>query len=153
MSETDRPRVAVAGTRTLDNRKLVFDTLDRLTAKLKKPIILTGGGWFYTKDARGFPVKVGADVFAEEWAFSHYHTLMKFHPDFDRYKAPEALHIRTREMVEFLVGRRPCYAVAFHDGKSPGTLGFIKQCKRLKVDHLAVIRVKCPAVPTSHRRR
>ncbi len=146
MSETDRPRVAVFGTRTLEARQLVFDTLDRLTAKLVKPIILTGAGYYWTK-IDGKPAKVGADVYAEEWACQRYHTLMRFHPDFDKYKSPQVFHVRNSEMIQFLVGRRPCYAVGFHDGTSPGTRSVIALCKKFEVDHLKVIKVKCPPVP------
>lgn len=153
MTESDRPRLCVFGTRTFQDRSFLFKTLDRLTVKLVKPVILTGGGWYWVKDQRGFPIKVGVDVFAEEWAFQHYHTVMRFCPDFDKYKSPECYHVRNREMVEELVRRRPCYALGIWDGKSPGTKGMIALCQRYKVDHLKVIRVSCPEVASRSPRR
>ncbi len=146
MRETDRPRVAIAGTRTFTDRAFLFRTMDRLTARLVKPIIMTGAG-HYWMTIDGKPCKVGADVFGEEWAHSHYHTVMRFHPDFDRHKGPEAFHIRNREMITFLCERRPCYCVVFWDGKSPGTRSVIELCKRMKVDHLKVVKVECPPIP------
>ena len=123
----------------------MFKTLDRLTRKLVKPIILTGGGYYWLQ-VDGKAVKVGADVFAEEWAYSHYHTVMRFLPDFDKYKAPEVFLIRNREMVAELALYRQKYAAFFHDGKSPGTKFTIDLCRKAGVK-MEVFKVTCPPIP------
>lgn len=135
------PRVAVFGTRTMDDENLVRDRLDRYLRKLGKVVVCTGAGRFYARDYKSPKGQhiVGADYFAELWAFAHGHTVMRFHPDFEKYKSPAAFHVRNRELVDFVSGRRPCYAVAFWDGKSAGTKSVIELCRKAKIQ-LKVVR-------------
>lgn len=145
MPDHDRPHVLVAGTRTFSDRAFLFKQMDRLTRKLVKPVIMTGAGHYWLK-IDGKPAKVGADLFAEEWAYSHYHAVLRFHPDFDNHKAPEVFLIRNREMVDELLLHRQRYAAFFHDGKSSGTKFTIDLCRKAGVK-MEVFKVTCPPIP------
>jgi hypothetical protein len=144
-SENDQPRVLIGGTRTFADRAFLFRTMDRLTRRLAKPVVLTGAGYYWlTIDGKA--QKVGADLFGEEWACSHYYPLLRFHPDFDSHKAPEVFLIRNREMVEELSRHRQKYGAFFWDCVSPGTKFTIDLCRKAGVK-VEVIRVQCPPIP------
>lgn len=135
-----RPRVIVFGTRSCDQQILIYRKLDLLTAKLKDPVILVGGGKYWIRDAKTKKdIPTGADYHGEQWAYSRKHTVMRFPPDFDRYKSPECFYVRNRGMVEFAVQRRPAFAVGFWDGKSPGSKSIIDLCRKAGVK-LRVVR-------------
>lgn len=127
MNEQERPRVVVCGSRQFMAWPLLFSVLDKLVGKLKEPIICTGAGYKYVKHPFD---KCGADLFAEQWACKHYHTLKLFHPDLEKYSSPQAFHIRNAEMMKYAQERRPCYFVACWDGTSPGTASMIELAKK-----------------------
>lgn len=128
---SERPRVIIFGSRNFQDRKFLYKTMDRLTAKLKNPIIVVGVGYLYVSHAFRY---MGADYFGEQWAYERYFTVMKFAPDKERYKLPAALHIRNREMVSYCIERRPAYGAAFWDGETTGTASTIELCKKAKIN-------------------
>lgn len=109
--------VVVCGTRTFNDRKLLFKKLDQLTANFLKCVVVTGG-------ARG------ADKLAEEWAAKNWYTVVNFYPDWERH-GKKAGPIRNREMARFATadGTRTAYCVAFWDGVSRGTADMIEVAK------------------------
>lgn len=131
--EWDRPHVLVCGTSELSDWRLVYQTLDRLTKKLKDPIIITGGDRSWAWQA-GTKVWVGADYFAEQWASSRLKTYMVFHPDRHKHKPPACYHVRNREMVEHAQAVRKAFCIAFHDGSSPGTQSVIDMCRKADIE-------------------
>lgn len=104
-------RVAVIGSRTWTDLKKIYDTLDDL--KDIKTII-SGG-------ARS------ADQISEEYAKDRNLRTMIFFPDYDRYGKIAPL-IRNREIV-----KNADMVIAFHDGKSRGTLYTIDYAKKLGI--------------------
>jgi hypothetical protein len=127
MKEEQRPRVVVCGSRQFNDAKLLDRILHKLVLVLGEPIICTGAGYKYVKHPFD---KCGADLLAEQWAYKHYLTVMLFHPDLEKHKSPAAFHIRNKEMIDFARQRRPCYFVAFHDGRSSGTASMIQLAKK-----------------------
>lgn len=119
LSEAGRPRVVVTGTRSFDNRSLLFEWMDKLTANMEFPIICTG---HYG----------GTDTLAEQWAESRHHSLRLFHPDWDNL-GNRAGPIRNTEMVNYAAGRQPedpGWCVGFWDGASSGTSDCLEKARR-----------------------
>lgn len=114
-----RPRVIVAGTRTFDDWRVLYDKMDKIIQKLTNPIICTGAA-------------KGADRIAEEWALRRKFLLSRFHADWDKH-GKAAGPIRNKEMIQYACERRPAFLVAFWDGKSPGTKNCIEQARKAEM--------------------
>jgi hypothetical protein len=120
--------IAVCGTRTFDEPQLLYEKMDFYVSKLSvKPIILTGGQKERVFKTLNSYLYVGADYFAEMWAYARKLTVRIHRPDPDK-GFPAALHIRNREMIE-----EATVLVAFHDGKSPGTKSVIEMAQKKKI--------------------
>ena len=91
--------VAVVGSRTFNNKKLLFDTLDNL----EKPFTLVSGG------ARG------ADKLAEGWARSRGVKIEVFKPDWNRFGKAGGF-VRNKLIID----KASC-VIACWDGVSKGT--------------------------------
>lgn len=106
-----RIKILVGGSRTFTNYALLSAKLDKyIQVEYPEAIILSGAA-------------KGADALAEKWAFSHWHTVMRFHPDWDNHGKAAGL-IRNVEMV-----KQASLAIFFWDGKSPGTKHCIEKAK------------------------
>lgn len=117
-------RIIIAGSRTFDNYALLERTMDKLTFKLKKVIVLSG-----TAD--------GADALGERWALSKIgRVLMRYHPDWEKH-GKSAGAVRNAEMVANAEA-----LVAFWDGKSPGTKDVISKARKAKLKHIKVVKFK-----------
>jgi hypothetical protein len=115
--EAERPRVIVCGTRTFWDPPLLKRKLDALLKNLKDPIVLSGAA-------------EGADKLAEAWALGRFLTVMRFHPEKERYGVPACFFARNREMAEYAAARRPSFCIAFWDGRSKGTADMIRRAKK-----------------------
>jgi hypothetical protein len=132
ISDNLRPRVGVCGTRTFSDWRLLYAKMDRLTRGLGRFFIVTGAGR-HTVWRRGKELQVGADWFAEQWAYSRMCPVQLFHPDTARIRPPACYHARNREMVDYLRDCAEVYMVAFWDGRSPGTRSVLELCHRAKI--------------------
>jgi hypothetical protein len=107
-------KVAVIGSRSLTDQKLVFDYLDLNYDRIK--MIVSGGA-------------AGADTMAQEWAKERGFPVLVFYP---RWKERDGTHNRgagfkrNRSIVE-----EADVVVAFWDGKSNGTKNSLDTAKSL----------------------
>lgn len=121
-ADEGRPRVIVSGSRNFTNRKLVYKKLDKLTAKLKNPIIITG----HAK---------GVDQIAEDWCFARGLNNRRFHAEWFG-KWPECGPIRNRAMAKYAVEDGPkhkTFLVAFLVPGSKGTKNMIETAKKFGI--------------------
>jgi hypothetical protein len=126
-------KIIIAGSRTFDDFALLEKTMDAITRKLKKVIILSG-------------TAAGADTLGENWAYSRWHTVMRYHPDWDK-DGKVAGVIRNREMVKNADG-----LVAFWDGSSPGTKDVIAKAKKKGI-RVKVVLFKPKVVAKTRRKK
>jgi hypothetical protein len=136
MSLENRPRVIVCGSRTFWDGRLMFRKLDKILAKLKRPIIVSGGqsGETWHRKKR---IKTGADYWGEQWAYAHWHTVKLFPADWEKHGKAAGM-IRNKEMVLWAAERKPAYCVAMWDGKSPGTLNTINLARKYGLSTIIV---------------
>ena len=114
----------VCGTRTFNDRRLLFRTLDKLTAKLNKVKLVIFSG--HAK---------GADTLAEEWADENDVRCFTFPADWAR-KGASAGPIRNEKMAIEAGSKGVC--VAFWDGRSSGTDCMIDIAKRYKLKTIVI---------------
>ena len=120
------PWLVVFGSRSLRDRALVFHKLDTYTAQLGALVVVTGAA-------------EGADAAAEEWAYTRWHTVIRFHADWDAHGLSAGPR-RNEEMASAAAAHPAgCYAVAFWDGRSPGTRDMIERCRRHRIP-LKIVR-------------
>lgn len=98
--------IVVCGSRTFDDYELLEEKLDAFTAKVAKPVILSGGC-------------KGADKLGEWWAFKNKLEVRVYHADWQRH-GKKAGPLRNSEMVEAADA-----LIAFWDGLSKGTANII----------------------------
>jgi hypothetical protein len=116
-------KVIVAGSRTFNDRALMWEVLSSLpVAQLTE--VVSGG-------ARG------ADSLGEQWARSRGVKVTRFEADWDRY-SKRAGYLRNQQMAEYADG-----LVAFWDGKSKGTEHMINLAKRAGLWVLVYGDAKC----------
>lgn len=110
-------RVIVAGSRSVTDKARVHAELDRILARLDRPITIVSGG------ARG------PDLFGEAYAIANDLAIDRF-PAWWSTERRAAGYQRNQRM-----SWRGTHLIAFWDGKSPGTKNMIKRAKdnRLKV--------------------
>lgn len=106
-------RIIICGSRGWHDREAISDRLTQLVFDFAPdyPVIVHGG-------ARG------ADQIAGEEALKHGLLVEVHKPDYDRYKKG-APFVRNKAMAS--LGGDLC--LAFHDGRSTGTLDMIKQAQ------------------------
>lgn len=104
-------RIIIAGSRSFDDYALLCKTMDRLVAKLSKVIVISG-------------TAKGADSLGEKWAYSRWHTVERYHPDYSKHGKSAPL-IRNTEMVNNAEA-----AVLFWDLESTGTEDLIKKARK-----------------------
>lgn len=113
------PHLLVCGSRTLTDFGLVVVKLDLYCRELGKIVVVTGA------------CPTGADALAEKWAFLRYHTVKRFHADWDLGK--KAGPLRNAEMVGWVAEQSEAFAVAFHNGSSRGTADCIERIRRYEI--------------------
>jgi hypothetical protein len=115
--EARRPHILVAGSRSILDKDLVWSKLDFYLSKVRDPVIVHGGA-------------EGADDLARRWAEWNWYLHKCFRPDYDRYHPKVAPKMRNQEMVDYLGGFRNAAVIAFHDGKSRGTVDLIERAEK-----------------------
>ena len=128
-------RIIIAGSRSFKDYKLLNQTMNKLTEKLEKVVILVGGA-------------EGADALGERWASD------KLRPDPHKYASPKKVRANMKKYNQ-KIGHYEVYRadwtkngkaagpirnskmvksakalVAFWDGKSPGTKDVIQKAKK-----------------------
>jgi hypothetical protein len=107
-------RVLVFGGREYNEQQFLFNSLDRLYAKLGTFIIIQGGA-------------AGADTLAKTWGLKEGLPVVTMHAAWDFYKKPAGV-IRNEWMLKYLV---PTYAVQFPGGR--GTHDMRTRCDSVGV--------------------
>jgi hypothetical protein len=102
-------KIIIAGTRTFNDKHLLFCQMDYLIAKFDLQYFSVVSG---TQD--------GADKLGEKWAKERNVACEKFPPDWDKYKKA-AGPIRNAEMADVAD-----ICVVFWDGKSKGSRNMIE---------------------------
>lgn len=100
-------KLAIVGSRTFNNKKLLESVLDK--HKDKVTLVVSGGA-------------IGADILGELWALDNNKPIKIFKPEWDKYGKAAGM-IRNELII------KECdICVAFWDGKSKGTLNAIELC-------------------------
>lgn len=110
-------KIIVAGSRTFMGEEcyqVLKQKMDKFTRNIKKVVVLSGA-------ARG------ADAHGERWAYERMHTVMRFHPDYQKHGKAAPL-IRNEEMA-----KEADACICFWDGQSTGTAHMIKMAKKYKL--------------------
>ncbi len=103
-------KIAVIGSRGFNNVPLLEQKLDVFKSKIVE--LISGGA-------------IGADRYAEAWAYANNVPIKVFKPDWKKYGKAAGIK-RNKQIIE------SCdYCIAFWDGKSKGTASSIKFCKQL----------------------
>lgn len=113
-------KVIVAGTRTFDDQRLVFDMLNNLNIDVEE--IVSGHCKRFVDDQEIYT----PDRLGEIWAIDNNIPVRLFPANWEKY-GRYAGPIRNKEMAEYAD-----YAVIFWDGQSSGTRSMIKEMNRLK---------------------
>lgn len=111
--------IMVCGSRTINNRELIFSKLDEILADNPDMRIISGGA-------------KGVDSIGEDWAKSHKVEIKQYKPDWNKYGRGAGI-IRNKQMVEV-----SDYVIIFWDGKSKGTKSDIEFCEKLGKEYLLV---------------
>lgn len=104
-------KILVCGSRSFSDYDLLNATLDRLTMRFIRIVVLSGAA-------------EGADTLGEKWAHSWWWSVLRYHPDYQTHGKKAPL-VRNSEMVDYATR-----AVCFWDGKSTGTADTIEKAKR-----------------------
>ena len=102
-------KIIIAGTRTFDNKQLLFNIMNDIVWKLKLqiPIVISG-------------TAQGADKLGEEWAEERNFAISRFPADWNKH-GKAAGPIRNSQMADVAD-----MCVVFWDGKSKGTKNMIE---------------------------
>lgn len=102
-------KIIIAGTRTFDNKQLLFNIMNDIvwTLKLQNPMVISG-------------TAEGADKLGEEWAEERNFAISRFPPDWNKH-GKAAGPIRNSQMAD-----AADICVVFWDGKSKGTKNMIE---------------------------
>ncbi len=112
-------RVIVCGGRDFTDRRLCFDSLDRLLDGVADAEIVSGGA-------------KGADAFGEEYGNARGLKVSVFKADWKRY-GRAAGPVRNRQMLAYAKEQTPM-VIAFWDGRSRGTKNMIEEASRAKAE-------------------
>jgi hypothetical protein len=105
-------KIIIAGSRDFTDREFLFKTMNSITLKLDKVIVVLGG-------ARG------ADKLGEEWADASGFTREIYYPDYEKYGSTRAPLMRNEEMAQ-----NADVLVAFHKNNSSGTAHMIQMARK-----------------------
>jgi len=121
-------KIIVSGSRSITQRKFIYDKLDALTAKLDDFIIVTGG------------CPRGADQLAEDWALTNGITVINYHAEWDKLGKAAGI-LRNQKMLNESGAKT---LVAFWDGISKGTADCIARARKkgLKVRIIKVETIR-----------
>ena len=135
-------RVLVFGPADFDNYELLCQKMDHYVSKLSRFVICCGSERTPKVSGKQFRV-IGTDWLVQDWLLNHCRkpgrVLKRFSPDEVTYGS-ESKKVRDCEMLAYVTGRRPCYAVAFSDGKCKTTLARIEACRARDI-RLKTVRV------------
>lgn len=112
-------RVIVCGSRTFEDRKLCFETLNQVLDGVTDVEIVSG----HAK---------GADMFGEEYGDLHGFKVSIFKPDWKMY-GRGAGPVRNRRMLEYALEDK-ALVIAFWDGKSKGTKNMMNLADKAGAD-------------------
>lgn len=107
LGRLQEPRIIIAGSRNFEDAGYLRAEVDRLTSRLDKYCVVSGGA-------------AGADTLGENHAVANGLRMLRLPADWDRYGKPGGF-IRNARMA-FL----GTHLIAFWDGRSPGTRGMIE---------------------------
>ncbi len=124
-------RVIVCGSRSFEDRELLFRTLDGALGRMDRVEVVSG----HSK---------GADLLAEAWAGERGIPFTVFSPDWKRY-GRVAGPKRNGEMLAYARQRRPL-VLAFWDGKSRGTKNMIRLAEKAGVE-VRIVRMTVESPP------
>ena len=105
-------KLIIAGSRSFNDRNLLFRTVDNLREKYHISEIVSG-------TARG------ADSFGEEYGFENSIKVTEFSAEWDRYGKSAGVY-RNKQMGDYAD-----ICICFYDGGSPGTKNMISVMKKL----------------------
>jgi hypothetical protein len=114
----DKIKLAIVGSRSIKNKKVVFDYLDKRKDKIK--MIISGGA-------------AGPDSFAHEWCVDFGMPILIYYPDWHGL-GKSAGFVRNQNIIE-----EADFVTAFWDGKSKGTAHDIELCKQMDKKHRIVL--------------
>ena len=77
-------KVIVAGSRIIDDKKLVWDSIDK--SKFNITTLISGGA-------------IGVDILAEDWAKAHKIPILQYKPHYSIYNPKEAPLLRNQDMA------------------------------------------------------
>lgn len=117
-------KLLVTGTNTFNDYDFLKETLDKLTRRMERVVIITGTA--FSKDSKGN--RIGTNILADKWADTTKISKRSchFYPDFESQDKHTAIHECHLEMVKFSEK-----AVIFWDGKCNDTRNIIKLVKSL----------------------
>jgi hypothetical protein len=115
----------IAGSRTIRNAKLIYETLDIIHAGLKLTEVISGG-------APG-PDRIGA-----AWAVDNNLHVKWMYAQWETY-GKAAGYIRNTEMAEYAANHQePATVVAFWNGQSRGTANMIDLANKFDLEKLII---------------
>lgn len=132
-------RVIVCGTRTFDDKDLLFSTLDKATFLMTDLEVITGGQ--RKRIGSGKDDWQGADYWAERWAELHWYDRKIFHADWEAH-GKAAGPLRNEEMALYAMAVPDHWLLAFWDGVSPGTKDMLTRAEKYHIPTM-VIEVDC----------
>jgi hypothetical protein len=124
-------RLIVAGSRTIQDYAVVWDSIDRVIRMYGMPTEIVSG------TARG------VDSLGERWAEEHKVAVHRFPADWDRF-GRSAGYKQSVQMAEYAAAAPDGTLLAIWDGTSRGTLSMIQIAERMG---LRIERVLPPPMP------
>jgi len=111
--------LGVSGSRTFNNKKLLFEKIDEINKKIKINLIVTGGA-------------LGADQIGMVYAREKGIQLLILKPDWTKGKCAGIL--RNQDIIN-----QSHFVICFWDGKSKGTKNTIDRCKKSNKPHQVIM--------------
>ena len=118
-------RIAIVGSRTVQDKEYVFNTIDRFISTVDQPVLLSGGASGVDSLVAEYAKERGLDFFL----FKPYHML-----DNSVGFQPKYFFVRNRQIVNNADG-----VLAIWDGESKGTAHTIKYAEKKNIPVHTVI--------------
>lgn len=115
-------KLVISGSRSIKDRQLVWDILDKYRGKTTELVCGMALHWLWDED----PLAGGVDRFAHDWAVHNDIPITPFIPDWNRGKG--AGMMRNADMAAYAVSHK-CLPVVIWDGRSTGTEDMCRQLK------------------------